>query len=178
MQKVASDHVGNGFVWLRYSLANVGHRVRQTVLFVGGSDAFLWDQCLQALYELQFLWEKKFFHIVNIPIIMIKPKAYFKCNFVAEAFLVTKFSVDGISSYLECVNLRNDLHLGGDDLKICWFDFAFANFIRLIILLICDMRGGTIIMCDYQFLYACFSCGNIMLIYFVWLFFWEWVWKE
>ena len=49
MQWVDSNQVENSLVWLLYSLASVGHRVHRTVLFVGGSGAYLLDQRLQVL---------------------------------------------------------------------------------------------------------------------------------
>ena len=109
------------------------------------------------------------FHIVDIPIIVIKLKASFNFDFVTEAFFITKFSVYGISASMESANLRKELHLAGKGLEFCWFVISFAYFIDLVILHICDVLWGRVIMCDYQFLYACFRCGNIVLIYFNWL---------
>ena len=40
---------------------------------------------------LNFFREKRFFHIVNIPIIVINPVAFFRGDFVAKAFLVARF---------------------------------------------------------------------------------------
>ena len=69
--------------------------------------------------SFNFWGKERSFHIVNRPIIVIKPKTSYKCDFVTEVFSVAKFSVYGISSYLECADLWKYLYLGGEDLKIC-----------------------------------------------------------
>ena len=47
-----------------------------------------------------FCGEERFFHVINIPIIVIKPKTSFEWNFVTEVFLVTEFSMYGVGAYL------------------------------------------------------------------------------
>ena len=55
--------------------------------------------------SLNFCGVGRSFHFVNIPIILIKPKASFECIFVTEAFFITEFSVYGVGSCLKCANL-------------------------------------------------------------------------
>ena len=69
--------------------------------------------------SFNFCGKERSFHIVNRQIIVTKPKASYKCDFVTEALFVAKFSVYGISSSLECADLWKYLYLGGEDLKMC-----------------------------------------------------------
>ena len=55
--------------------------------------------------SFNFCGRERSFHIVNIPIIVIKPEACFKCDFVTEVFFVAKFSMYGVCAYSKSLNL-------------------------------------------------------------------------
>ena len=71
----SNDQVENGLVWLQYSPASADHLAHQILSPVADIDVCSRDQREQVLYELQFLWEKRYFYFVNIPIIVITHEA-------------------------------------------------------------------------------------------------------
>ena len=60
--------------------------------------------------RFNFCGKERSVHIVNIPIVVIKPEAYFKWDFLAKAFIVAKFSMYGLGAYLKCSNLWKYLY--------------------------------------------------------------------
>ena len=89
-------------VAIKLKTALFGFDIRLLAWVIGSTKLqYLWvivmftDETNPCKYSTSFNFcgKERSFHIVSIPIIVIKPKASFKCDFVTEAFSVTKFSV-------------------------------------------------------------------------------------